>query len=98
MPKSKHDQIAEKLAKKFNTPYKYKKGIDIVTPTRLIEVESQKGTLRQGINQVVRSSKARYLAVPYREINNAIDATKGTGIGVINEYGKIMKKASRKRK
>ena len=39
MAKSKHDQIAEKLAKKFGTEYKKHKGIDIVTNDRVIEVE-----------------------------------------------------------
>ena len=98
MAKSKHDQIADKLATKFNTKYKSQKGIDLVTPTRVIEVESQKGTLRQGINQVVRSPKARYLAVPNSVVKDAVEATKGTGIGVMNESGGIVKRASRKRK
>lgn len=35
MPESKHDRIAERLAKKFGVPYKKQKGIDIVTNTRV---------------------------------------------------------------
>ena len=42
MAKSKHDQIAESLAKKFGTEYKKHKGIDIVTKDRMIEVETTK--------------------------------------------------------
>ena len=97
MVKSKHDEIAEKLAKKFGTEYKKSKGIDIVTNDRVIEVEAKKDSLSQGKKQVQRSSKARYLAVNEPNIKNALKATKGTGIGVMNQTGRIVKKAGRKR-
>ena len=97
MAKSKHDQIAENLATKFKTEYKKHKGIDIVTKDRVIEVEATKNGIYQGINQVKRSSKARYLAVNNRNIQNALNATKGTGIGVMDEKGNIIKKARRKK-
>ena len=97
MPKSKHDQIAENLAKKFGVGYKKHKGIDIVTEDRVIEVETTKNGIYQGINQVKRSSKARYIAVNDRNIQNALKATEGTGIGVIDEKGRIVKRARRRR-
>lgn len=92
---TKHDEISKKLAKKFKTNYKPYKGIDLVTPTRVIEVETKKGGIHQGIKQVEKSPKARYLAVNSINIDNALGATKNTGIGVMNENGKIIKKASR---
>jgi len=52
MSKSKHDQIAEGLARKFGTEYKKHKGIDIVAKDRVIEVETAKGGIYQGIKQV----------------------------------------------
>lgn len=97
MGKSKHDEIAEKLAKKFGTEYKKNKGIDIVTKDRVIEVETKKNALSQGIKQVQSSSKARYLAVNKTSIKNALKATKGTGIGVMRPTGKIVKRAGRKK-
>lgn len=97
MAKSKHDKISEKLARKFKTDYKSDKGIDIVTGEKVIEVETKVSTLDQGVNQVVRSPKARYLAVPKSIERQTLDKTKGTGIGVMSESGKIVKKASRKR-
>ena len=60
---SKHDEVANKLAKKFKTEYKSDKGIDLVLPTKVIEVETQKAGILQGIKQVEKSQKARYLAV-----------------------------------
>jgi len=98
MAKSKHDQIAENLAKKFGVKYKKHKGIDIVTKDRAIEVEVTKGGIYQGIKQVKRSSKARYIAVNDKNIQDVLNATEGTGIGVMDEKGRIIKKARRKRK
>lgn len=94
---SKHDEIANKLARKFRTEYKSDKGIDLVTSNKVIEVETKKASLSQGIGQVVKSQKARYLAVNKININNALKATEGTGIGVMSEIGRIVKKASRKK-
>lgn len=94
---SKHDEIANKLAKKFNTEYKSDKGIDLVLSNRVIEIETKKAGIVQGIKQVEKSQKARYLAVNKINVNNAIQATEGTGIGIMSETGKIIKKASRKK-
>jgi len=91
-----HDIIAEKLAKKHGTEYKSDKGIDIVTTDKVIEVETKKSSLGQGIDQVVRSQKARYLAVNKINIKNALEKTEGTGIGVMGPTGRIIKRASRK--
>lgn len=95
MAKSLHDQIAEKLANKFNTEYKSDEGIDIVTNTRVVEVETHKSTLDQGIGQISRSSKARYLAVPESLIKSAVERTEGTGIGIMSGTGRIIKRAGR---
>jgi len=96
MAKSKYDKITESLVMKFKTNYKKHKGIDIVTNNRIIEVETSKSGIYQGINQVKKSSKARYIAVNDRNIQNALNATKGTGIEVMDEKGKIVKRAGRK--
>jgi len=96
MTKSKHDLIAEFLAKKFNTEYKSDKGIDLVTPDRVIEVETKSEGLDQGIIQIAHSSKARYLAVSNRIIRLARELTEGSGIGIMSEKGRIIKRAGRR--
>lgn len=93
---SKHDEIANRLARKFHTEYKSDKGIDIVASRKVVEVETKKEGILQGIKQVEKSSKPRYLAVNRPNIKNAIEATEGTGIGVMGPGGTIIKKASRK--
>lgn len=90
-----HDDIANKLARKFHTEYKSDKGVDLVTPTRVIEVETKSGGIRQGIQQVAHSSKARYLAVNKINEAHALEQTKGTGIGVLSNTGRIIKRAGR---
>ena len=70
----------------------------MVTNNRVIEVETSKSGIYQGINQVKRSPKVRYIAVDDGNIQNALDATKGTGIGVMDERGRIIKRARRKKK
>jgi hypothetical protein len=40
----------------------------------------------------MRSSKARYIAVNNRNIQNALKTTEGTGIGIMDERGEIIKK------
>ncbi len=96
MSKSRHDQIAENIAKKLGVQYKKHRGIDIVTPNRAIEVETTKSGIYHGINQVKRSSKARYIATNDKNLRTALAVTKGTGIGVINSKGDIIKRARRK--
>ncbi|MFH1231708.1 MAG: hypothetical protein V1709_09460 [Planctomycetota bacterium] len=96
MSKSIHDEIAERLARKMGTEYKSTKGIDIVTRNKVIEVETKKDSLPQGIRQVEHSQKARYLAVNKQNLKNALEATKDTGIGVLGPTGIIHKQASRK--
>ena len=94
---SKHEEIAKKLARKFKTEYKSDKGIDLVLSNKYIEIETKKSGIAQGIKQIEKSSKPRYLAVNKINIKNALEATANTGIGVMKETGTIVKRASRKK-
>jgi len=96
MSKSVHDKIAERIAKKLGTDYKPHKGIDIVKD-KVVEVETKKDSLYQGLQQVIISQKPRYLAVNKPNIENALEITKSTGVGVMGPTGRIIKGASRKR-
>ena len=93
MYKTKHDRVAEGLANKFHTKYKSDKGIDLVLPRRVIEVEVKKNGIQQGISQVVRSTKARYLAVTPELVKTAIEMTEGKGIGIMSQSGRVVKAA-----
>jgi hypothetical protein len=90
---SKHDQIANEIAEKKNTEYHPDRGVDIRTPSQAFEVEVDANTFKRGLQQLQGSNKARYLALSNELVNDAIEYTKGTGIGVMNEHGKIKKRA-----
>lgn len=90
---TKHDRIAKAIAAKKGTEYHKNKGVDIRTPKQVIEVEVKAADLEAGIEQVKRSTKARYIAVPNDLVAEAKEATEGTGIGVMNEHATIKKQA-----
>ena len=90
---TKHDRIAKEIAEKKGTEYHSDKGVDIRTHSQVIEVEVDPATFKEGVRQLRGSSKARYLAVPNELVGEAIEYTGGTGVGVMNEHGKIKKRA-----
>lgn len=90
---TKHDRIAQEIAEKKGTEYHSDKGVDIRTPTQAIEVEVDPGKFNEGLQQLRGSTKSRYLAVPNELVQDAIEYTEGTGVGVMNEHGRIKKRA-----
>jgi len=90
---TKHDRIAKEIAEKKGTVYHDDKGVDIRTPRQAIEVEVDAGKLKEGVRQLRGTDKARYLAVPNELVRDAIEYTDGTGVGVMNEHGRIKKRA-----
>jgi len=91
---TKHDEIAKYIANKKLTVYHPDKGVDIRTSTQAIEVEVDINKLKEGVRQLRGTQKARYLAVPNNLVKDAVDYTKGTGVGVMNGKGTIKKRAS----
>ena len=90
---TKHDRIAQKIAEKKGTAYNSDKGVDVRTSTQVIEVEVDSNKFKEGVRQLQGTSKARYLAVPNDIVKEALEYTKGTGVGVMNEHGRIKKRA-----
>jgi len=90
---TKHDKIANTIAGRKNTEYHSDKGVDIRTATQAIEVEIDAGKFKEGVRQLQGTTKSRYLAVPNELVTEAIDYTKGTGVGVMDQRGNIKKRA-----
>lgn len=95
MPSSKHDQIAETIARKLRAPYNPAKGADVVSPERAVEVEIDGAGLGRGIEQLQGYQQLRYLGVPNRLVPTAVKRTRRTKIGVMNARGNIVKRAQR---
>ncbi len=90
---TKHDAIAQKIAKNKGVEYNKGKGPDVITPTQAIEVATSKNDLNDSTRQLQGYKKARYLAVPKELIKEAIDKVQGTSIGVMGPTGTIIKRA-----
>jgi len=93
MAKSKHDQIARRIARKRGGKYPPKKGADIVNAREAIEVEVDPNKFSDGIRQLQGYHKPRYLAVPNSLVPLAKKRTKGLKTGVMDENGNIVKRA-----
>lgn len=90
---TKHDRIAKEIADKKDTEYHSDRGVDVRTSTQAIEVEVDPAKFKEGVQQLRGTDKARYLAVPNELVKEAIGYTEGTGVGVMNEHGRIKKRA-----
>lgn len=95
---SKHDIVANKIAKKEGVEYNKGKGPDIKTKDRGIEIESE-GTIPDGLRQLQGFKKPVYIvgSTP-KATKEALELTEGKTVGVMNEKGKIIKRSTRKRK
>jgi len=91
---TKHDKIAKEIAERKGAEYNSDKGVDIKTPTQAIEVEVDPEKFKEGVRQLQGTNKIRYLAVPNELVKEAREYTKGIGVGVMNEHGKIKKRGS----
>lgn len=88
-----HDKAADGLARKFGTEHR-RKGVDILTSDRAIEVAVKDDDIEKSISQLNASRKpVKYLAVPPKKVKFAKEVTQGTGIGVMSTTGNIRKKA-----
>ncbi len=90
-----HKTTSNRLAKKHSTKYNRGKGADIKTPHIAIEVETV-GTVAGGLRQLQGHKKPVYIAgTNQNAVNKALEKTKGTTIGVMDNQGNIIKKSNR---
>lgn len=91
-----HKTTVNRLSKMFGTKPQ-EKGADIQTNNLVIEVETEK-TINEGISQLQGYKKRVYIAGVNKEtVEQALDATKGTTVGVMDNQGNIVKKSTRKK-
>lgn len=93
MGQSKHDQIANRIAKKEGTTYNEGQGPDVQSPKRVIEVATHEGDLKDSMRQLQGFDKPRYLATTSDLLKKAQELTKGTKVGVMGPTGRIAKRA-----
>ena len=98
MGKSKHDQVANKIAKKEGVPYNKGPGADVQSKSRAIEIESP-NTIGDAARQLKGYKKPVYV-VPTepKAVPKAVKHYKNTTIGVMTPSGKVAKSSTRRRK
>jgi hypothetical protein len=90
-----HKTTVNRIAKKLSvTPQD--EGVDIKTKKVAIEVESP-GTVKGGMKQLQGHKGPVYIAgVNQDTVQEALEATENTTIGVMDNQGKIVKESTRK--
>lgn len=93
---SKHDEVANQLAKKSGVEYNRGKGPDVNSSAKAIEVETV-NTVREGLRQLQGFRKPVYIAGATKAaVEEALRHTAGTTVGVMDERGKILKRSTRR--
>jgi hypothetical protein len=98
MPESRsHKTTANRIAKKMNTEYNDGKGVDIRSKKATIEVETPE-TVADALGQLRGHRGPAYIAGTNKEaVNKALEITKGTTVGVMDNQGNIVNPSTRKR-
>ena len=95
---SKHDTTADRLARKEGVEYNRSQGPDVKSTRRAIEVETTE-TVQDGFRQLQGFNKPVYIAgADAAATKAALEAAKGTTVGVMNSQGQIVKRSTRKRR
>lgn len=97
MPESRsHKTTANRIARKLRTDYESQDGVDVVTDKVAVEVETP-GSVRDGMRQLQGHRKPAYIAGTNQEaVEEALEQTEGTTIGVMDNQGRIVKPSTRK--
>ena len=92
-----HKTTASRIAMKLRTGYNDGKGVDIKSPKATVEVETLE-TVSDALGQLRGHRGPSYIAGTNHEaVEKALEVTKGTTVGVMNNQGKVIKRSTRKR-
>ena len=92
-----HKTTSNRIAKKHNADYNNGKGVDINSPRATIEVETP-DTVGDAPGQLRGHRGPVYIAGTNTDaVQKAIEVTKDTTIGVMDNQGNIVKRSTRKK-
>jgi hypothetical protein len=98
MGQTKHDRTANRIASKERAAYNRGQGPDVETSRRAVEVETA-ATVNDGFRQLQGFRKPVYIAgSDPKATKAALEATKGTTVGVMCHTGRVIKRSTRGRK
>ena len=92
-----HKATSNRIAKKYNTDYNNGKGVDIKSTRATVEVEGP-NTVKDAPGQLRGHKGPAYIAGTNAEaVQKAIEITKNTTIGVMDNQGNVVKSSPRKK-
>ena len=92
-----HKTTSNRIAKKYGVEYNNGKGVDIKSKRATVEVETP-DTVSNAAGQLRGHRGPTHIAGTNKEaVQKALDATKGTTIGVMDNQGNIVKQSTRKK-
>jgi len=92
-----HKITARRIADKLNAKYNDSEGVDIKSKRETIEVETPEA-VSDAPKQLRGHRGPAYIAGTNKDaVEKALDVTKGTTIGVMDNQGNIVKPSTRKR-
>ncbi len=95
---TKHDNTANRIALKKGVEYNRGQGPDVATSRQVIEVETA-DTVRDGFRQLRGFRRPIYIAgADGAATRAALEAARGTTVGVMDQQGNVVKRSTRKRK
>ena len=93
---TKHEDLAAIFEKKLITPYK-REGVDFAKGDKAWEIAVHNEDIESSVKKLNMSHKPiKYMIVPKNKVETALETTEGSGIGVMSETGRIIKKARNK--
>ena len=91
-----HDRAAKSVAKRFGGKYDPKRSPDVKAPGRRIEVKSYATEIPKALKQLGNGSATKkYVVLPKPEHGEAKRRLKGTGVGLVDYKGNIVKRPRR---
>ncbi len=93
-----HDRMARQIARRYGDEYNPGRGPDIRAPSLVVEVGTDPAKVREEMRQVANYQRRRYVAGPRPFVRQALQATHGTGIGVMTGTGRIVKRGAARKK
>jgi hypothetical protein len=98
MESKSHKTTANRIARKLRTEYNSGEGADVVSNNMVVEIETET-TVNGGLNQLRGYQKPVYIAGTNKKaVEKALQTTKGTTVGVMNNQGKVIKRSTRKKR
>jgi len=92
-----HKTTANRIAGKFGVEYNDGEGVDIKSKRATVEVETS-DTVAEAPGQLRGHRGPAYIAGSNQEaVEKALEVTKGTTIGVMDNQGNIVKRSTRKK-